>query len=285
MAAQIAGKICLVTGATSGIGLETARGLAERGAHVVLVGRDGERARRTAEALGGPGKVDFMIADLLSPAAVQGLATSFKARYERLDVLINNAGGLFTERELTAEGFERTWALNHLSYFVLTLELADLLKASAPARIVNVASRAHSRARLDFNNLQGERSFGGMRQYERSKLANVMFTAALARRLKLDGVTANSLHPGVVATGFGNDASGAIKIALRLFRPLFIGPAAGAATSIHLATAPEVEEVSGRYFAKSQEVAPSAASQDIDIQEELWRVSLEQTERFRSTTL
>jgi len=285
MAAQMAGKICLVTGATSGIGLETARGLAERGAHVVLVGRDGERAHRTAEALGGPGKVDFMIADLLSLAAAQGLASAFKARYERLDVLINNAGGLFTERELTAEGFERTWALNHLSYFVLTLELADLLKASAPARIVNVASRAHSRARLDFNNLQGERSFGGMRQYERSKLANVMFTAALARRLKLDGVTANSLHPGVVATGFGNDASGAIKIALRLFRPLFIAPAAGAATSIYLATAPEVEEVSGRYFAKSREVAPSAASQDIDIQEELWRVSLEQTERFRSATL
>jgi retinol dehydrogenase-12 len=285
MTLQLAGKICLVTGATSGIGLETARGLAERGAHLVLVGRDSERTRRIAESIGVPGRTDFLVADLLSLAEVQGLAAAFKVRYDRLDLLINNAGGLFTERKLTAEGFEQTWALNHLSYFVLTLELSDLIKASAPARIVNVASRAHSRAKLDFSDLQGERSFGGMKQYERSKLANVMFTAALARRLKLDGVTANSLHPGVVATGFGADARGPIKFALKLFRPLFISPAAGAATSIYLAASPDVEGLSGRYFAQSREVAPSAVSQDIDMQEELWRVSLEQTVRFRSRSL
>jgi NAD(P)-dependent dehydrogenase (short-subunit alcohol dehydrogenase family) len=272
-------KICLITGATLGIGRETALGLARRGAHVAIVGRDAHRTRAAAEWIGqeaGTKEVASLPADLSSLADVRRLAREFKARYSRLDVLVNNAGGIFTRREVTVDGFERTWALNHLSYFLLTQELLELLKASASARIVNVASTMHTGGTIDFDDLQGERSYGAIRAYGQSKLANVLFTYALARRLEGSGVTANCLHPGGVATGFGQNTPGALKLLMRLARPFLITPEQGAATSIYLVSSPEVEGVSGGYFAKCKPADSSAASHDEALQEQLWALSLTQ---------
>jgi NAD(P)-dependent dehydrogenase (short-subunit alcohol dehydrogenase family) len=273
------GKICLITGGTLGIGKETALGLARRGAHVAIVGRDADRTRAAAEWIGREAdtkEVAFLLADLSSLAEVRKLAREFKARYSRLDVLVNNAGAIFTRRETSVDGFERTWALNHLSYFLLTQELLDLLKASAPARIVNVASTMHTGGVIDFDDLQGKKSYGGIRAYSQSKLANVLFTYALARRLEGSGVTANCLHPGGVATGFGQNRPGALKLLLRLAKPFLITPEQGAATSIHLASSPELEGVSGQYFAKCKPARSSAASHDEALQERLWALSLRQ---------
>jgi retinol dehydrogenase 12 len=274
------GKICLVTGATLGIGFATALGLARLGAHVVMVGRDAARTKAAAERIrrdAGADGPDFLIADLSSPDEVRQLAHDFKERYPRLDVLVNNAGGIFTKREVTAAGIERTWALNHLAYVVLTLELLDLLKASAPARIVNVASELHKRGRMDFGGLQGEQGYNGLRAYNQSKLANVLFTCALARRLEGTGVTANCLHPGVIASGFGHEASGPVKIGLTLIRPFLASPDKGAKTSIYLASSPEVEGVNGLYFKKCRPSQPSPLSADVELQERLWEISLRQT--------
>jgi NAD(P)-dependent dehydrogenase (short-subunit alcohol dehydrogenase family) len=213
------GKTCLITGATSGIGKETAFGLARLGARVVIVGRDPDRTRAAADWIRretGSEQVSFLLADLSSQSEVRGLAREFKDKYSRLDVLVNNAGGIFTRRETTVDGFERTWALNHLAYFLFTQELLELLKASAPARIVNVASIMHTGGLIDFGDLQGEKSYSGIRAYSQSKLANVLFTYALARRLEGTGVTANCLHPGGVATGFGQNTFGALKLLMRL---------------------------------------------------------------------
>jgi NAD(P)-dependent dehydrogenase (short-subunit alcohol dehydrogenase family) len=262
-----------------GIGKETALGLARRGAHVAIVGRDADRTRAAAEWIGreaGTKEVAFLLADLSSLTEVRGLAREFKARYPRLDVLVNNAGAIFTRRETSVDGFERTWALNHLSYFLLTQELLDLLKASAPARIVNVASTMHTGGVIDFDDLQGEKRYGGIRAYSQSKLANVLFTYALARRLEGSGVTANCLHPGGVATGFGQNRPGALKLLLRLARPFLITPEQGAATSIHLASSPQLEGASGQYFAKCKPARSSAASHDETLQERLWALSLRQ---------
>lgn len=272
-------KICLVTGGTSGIGKETALGLAGRGAHVVIVGRDPVRTKTTADWIGreaGTEQVASLLADLSSQAEVRGLAREFKSRYPRLDVLVNNAGGIFTRREKSADGFERTWALNHLSYFLLTQELLELLKASAPGRIINVASTMHTSGAIDFDDLQGEKSYGGIRAYSQSKLANVLFTYALARRLEGTGITANCLHPGGVATSFGLNTPGALKLLMRLARPFLITPEQGAATSIYLASSPDVEGVSGKYFAKCKLARSSAASHDEALQERLWAVSVTQ---------
>jgi len=279
MSQTMQGKICLITGATLGIGKETALGLARRGAHVAIVGRDADRTRAAADWIGreaGTKEVAFLLADLSSLAEVRGLARDFKARYSRLDVLVNNAGGIFTRREESADGFERTWALNHLSYFLLTLELLELLKASAPARIINVASTMHTGGTIDFDDLQGEKSYGGIRAYSQSKLANVLFTYALARRLKGTGVTANCLHPGGVATGFGQNTPGALQLLLRLARPFLISAEQGAATSIYLASSPDVEGISGGYFAKCKPTRSAAASHDEALQERLWALSLRQ---------
>jgi retinol dehydrogenase 12 len=273
------GKICLITGATSGIGKETALGLARRGAHVAIVGRDADRTRAAAESIRrevGTEEVAFLLADLSSLAEVRRLAREFQARYSRLDVLVNNAGGIFTRRETSVDGFERTWALNHLSYFLLTQELLELLKASAPARIVNVASTMHTGGVIDFDDLQGEKSYGGIRAYSRSKLANVLFTYALTRRLEGSGITANCLHPGGVATGFGQNRPGVLKLILRLARPFLITPEQGAATSIHLASSPDLEGASGQYFANCKPARSSAASHDEALQERLWALSLQQ---------
>ena len=273
------GKICLITGATQGIGKETALGLARRGGHVVIVGRDAGRTRAAADLIrreAGTDRVAFLLADLSSQADVRRLAREFRDKYSRLDVLVNNAGAIFTRRETTVDGFERTWALNHLAYFLLTQELLDLLKASAPARIVNVASTMHTGGVIDFNDLQGEKRYGGIRAYSQSKLANVLFTYALARRLEGTGVTANCLHPGGVATGFGQSTPGMIRLFMRLARPFLITAEQGAATSIYLASSPEVEGVSGEYFSRSRQARSSAASHDTALQERLWALSLKQ---------
>ncbi|QFY43968.1 SDR family oxidoreductase [Candidatus Methylospira mobilis] len=272
-------KICLVTGATAGIGKETALGLAKLGAHVAIAGRDEARTRATAAWLAresANNRVDFFVADCSSLADVRRLGGEVRRKYPKLDVLLNNAGALFMERELTVDGFERTWALNHLAYVLLTHELLPSLKASESARIVNVASIAHRSAVLDFDNLQGEKSYGGMPNYRLSKLANVMFTNALARRLKDSGVTVNSLHPGVVSTNFGQNNKGWLKLLIRLIRPFFISAEEGAKTSIHLASSKDVEGVSGQYFSNCRQAPSSALSLDEAKQETLWEISLQQ---------
>jgi retinol dehydrogenase 12 len=280
MSDEMQGKIYLVTGATLGIGKETALGLARKGAQVVIVGRDKARTRETAASIAaqsGGAPVDFFVADLSLQAEVRRVAEAFKSRYSRLDVLLNNAGAIFTQREVTAEGFERTWAPNHLAEFLLTQLLLDTLEASAPARIVNVASSAHTRGALNLDDPQGVKKYSGVGAYAQSKLANVMFTYALARRLAGKGVTANCLHPGVVATGFGHNTPGLVNSLLNLARPFLMTAQQGAATSIYLASSREVAEVSGKYFARCKPIASSKRSMDVAMQEKLWELSERQT--------
>ena len=201
-------KVCLVTGATSGIGEVTARELAQRGATIILVGRNQQKAEAAVEEIKsrtGNQDIGYLLADLSSQQEIRGLARAFKARHDRLDVLVNNAGAVFSEYGETEDGIERTFAVNHLNYFLLTSLLLDELKAGAPSRIVNVSSGAHQGAELDFDDLGTKQNYGFMKAYGRSKLANVMFTYELARRLEESGVTANALHPGAVATGFGSN--------------------------------------------------------------------------------
>lgn len=274
-------KICLVTGATLGIGRETALGVARLGWRVVIVGRDEGRTRETARSIAdesGNPHIDFLIADLSSQADVRRLAEQFESKYSRLDVLINNAGAIFTKRETTIDGIEKTWALNHLAEFLLTRLLLDRLEASAPARIVNVASAAHTSGKINFVDLQGEKKYSGLKAYSQSKLANIMFTCALARRLDGKGVTANCLHPGVVATGFGHNTAGLVSTLLKLARPFLMTPQQGAATSIYLAVSSEVAGVSGKYFAKCKPIAAAPQCADVVAQERLWAISEQQTD-------
>jgi NAD(P)-dependent dehydrogenase (short-subunit alcohol dehydrogenase family) len=272
----MAGKVCLVTGATSGIGLVTARELARKGACVVLVGRNPDKcdsALRQIRAETGNQQVEALLADLSVQQQIRDLTGQFRQRHQRLDVLINNAGGMWLRRELTADGIERTFAVNHLAYFLLTELLLDVLKTSVPARIVNVSSAAHARATLDFDNLQGERGYRGWRQYCRTKLMNLLFTYELARRLEGTGVRTNALHPGFVATGFGgnNGLRGRLlQLAARLFG---LSAEQGARTVIYLASSPEVAAVSGRYFVRERAVASSPASYDEAAAKRLWQLS------------
>jgi NAD(P)-dependent dehydrogenase (short-subunit alcohol dehydrogenase family) len=271
-------KVCVVTGATSGIGLVTARVLAQQGATVGLVGRDPGRGAAAVEYLrqtAGKTSVHLFLADLSSQAAVHRLAEEIQAQYARLDVLVNNAGALFTRRQLSADGIEMTWALNHLAYMLLTQRLLDMLQASAPARIVNVASDAHRPGRIDFADLQGTQRYSGWRAYCQSKLANVMFTYTLAARLQGSQVTANVLHPGFVATRFAHNNRGVFAWLLRLAQVAALNPEQGAETMVYLATAPEVAEVSGHYFVKKRAVRSSEVSYDTVAAERLWRRSAE----------
>jgi NAD(P)-dependent dehydrogenase (short-subunit alcohol dehydrogenase family) len=283
MADSMRNRVCLVTGATNGIGYETALGLARRGARVAIVGRDPEKTQASAERIRAavPGAVvDPHVADLSAQAEIRRLAASLRATYPRLDVLVNNAGAIFDRRELTVDGIERTWALDHLGYVLLTLELLDTLKASAAAgakpRIVNVASAAHYRGHIDFSDIEGARRYGAMRAYAQAKLGNVLFTYALARRVKADGITVNALHPGVVKTGFAKNTGGAFGAVWSLMRPFLIRPDKGAATSLHVATAPELDGVTGRYFSHYRPKASSAESRDESVQERVWALSLAQ---------
>jgi retinol dehydrogenase 12 len=276
---NVRGKVCLLTGATRGIGLAAADALARTGLTLVLVGRDKPRVEETVHAVRsatGNGHVEGLVADLSLRSEVRRLAKEVRGRYPRLDVLINNAGAIFTRREETAEGIEKTLALNHLGYFLLTLELLDILKASAPSRVVNVASDAHRGMRLDLDDLENRKRYSGLRVYGQSKLMNILFTTELARRLAGTGVTVNSLHPGVVATGFGQNTPGLFKSLVRLAAPFMTTPEKGAETLVYLATSPEVEGVTGKYFAKSRQARSSPVSRDPELAAKLWAAS----ERF-----
>jgi NAD(P)-dependent dehydrogenase (short-subunit alcohol dehydrogenase family) len=270
------GKTCLVTGATSGIGKVTARELARNGARVVLTARDvakgdAVQAEILREAPGA--QVAVIHVELSSVRAVRNAAAECRLRFPRLDVLVNNAGAIFPSRQTTMEGLELTFATNHLAYFLLTRELLELLKASAPSRIVNVASNAHRRGRIQFDDLQLERGYTGWRAYAQSKLANLLFTRELARRLVGTGVTANSVHPGVVATSFGRGGSFFTDLGYRMAAPFLLSPEKGARTTLFVATAPELETHSGGYFVRSTQAAPSASAQDDVAAKRLWEES------------
>ena len=278
--AGMTGKTVLVTGATSGIGEATARALAADGAQVLVHGRNRAKGATVVEKIktGNPGAaVEFVEADFAELASVRALAAEVLKRTPRLDVLINNAGGTYAKRELTADGFEMTFGTNHLAHFLLTNLLLDRIKASAPARIVNVSSAGHRLGRIDFDDLQGAHGYSFVQAYGQSKLANILFTRALARRLEGTSVTANALHPGAVRTGLGMNNTGPMTIIIKLGQGFILPPAKGARTSIYLASSPEVERVTGAYFANCKEVKPSAAALDDAVAERLWRVSAELT--------
>ncbi|ATB36836.1 short-chain dehydrogenase/reductase [Cystobacter fuscus] len=275
-------KVCLITGATSGIGLESARGLAGQGATVVLSGRDpgrGEAALAEVRRTVPDAKLDLLLADLTSLASVRKLAEDFQRKYSRLDVLLNNAGLIIDRRKVTSDGFEATFATNHLAHFLLTHELLELLAASGASRVVNVSSEGHRLGSLDFlDDPQAERGgYSPMRVYGNSKLANILFTRGLKRRLEGTKVTTNSLHPGVVRTGFALNSEGILKHLIKLAAPFMLSAEGGARTSVYLASSPEVEGVSGRYFIKSKVAKESRAAQDDDAAEKLWRMSAELT--------
>jgi retinol dehydrogenase 14 len=275
LSGPMVGKTVLITGATSGIGRATALGLARMGAHLAITGRDRGRTQDAArEIRAAGGRVDPFIAGLSSQSQVRRLAEQVLESLSRIDVLINNVGGYFDTRHVTVEGLERTFALNHLAPFLLTNLLLDRLKESAPARVVTVSSNAQASGRIDFDDLQGERSYSGARAYSQSKLANVLFSYELARRLDGTSVTSNALHPGVVSTSFGADDPATVqRIFIPFLRPFMKSPARGAATSIHLASAPELEHVTGRYFANGQPKKSSERSYDEAPAARLWQVS------------
>lgn len=276
------GQVAIVTGATDGIGKVAARELAARGATVVIVGRNPMKTPDVVNAIRkktGNSHVAGLLADLSVMQQVRSLADEFRAEYDRLDVLVNNAGGFFLQRRESAEGLEMSFALNHLAYFLLTYLLLDMLKASAPARIVNVSSGAHYRGALNFDDLQMESGYNGMQQYSNSKLMNVMFTYELARRLEGTRVTANVLHPGTVATKFGANNWGLLGRLGRKVANLFsISAQEGAELPVYLATSQQVANVSGRYFEHDKgERESSQQSYDRDAQRRLWQVSAEIT--------
>lgn len=281
MTGEMRGRVCLVTGGTSGIGLVTVRGLAARGATVVMTARDATRAEAAVQQIRnetGNTQVNFLLADLSSQQQVRALAEEFSRSYPALHVLVNNAGGLFMRRLKTVDGYEMTFALNHLAPFLLTNLLLEELKASAPARVVTVSSAAHVGAHIHFEDLMYSRTrYSPMGAYGQSKLANAMFAYELARRLEGTGVTSNALHPGFVATGFAKNNGTLYKYGMTLLRPFAISPERGAQTSIYLASSPEVEGVTGRYFVKRGPAKSSAVSYDEQAQRRLWEVSEELT--------
>jgi NAD(P)-dependent dehydrogenase (short-subunit alcohol dehydrogenase family) len=275
------GKTCLVTGATSGIGLLTAVGLARLGAALVLVGRNPARCAAAVEEVQrqtGSRSVDTFEVDLSSQEQVRRFADLFRQRHLRLDVLINNAGAMFVPRCESVDGVEMTWALNHLSYFLLTNLLLDPLRAAAPSRVVCVASDAHKGVRgIRFEDVQFKTGYRPFRAYSHSKLANVLFAAELARRLEGTGVTANSLHPGFVQTRFFEGEGRLYRFMKFWAHYLAIPPEAGSRTPTYLASSPEVEGVSGLYFVKERPSTPSRAARDADAARRLWDLSLEMT--------
>lgn len=270
------GKRIILTGGTGGIGLAAARQLAARGAELTIVGRSPKRAQAAAASIARP--VDLLLADLASQTDVRRLADEIVDRYARVDVLINNAGAVIRSRQLSVDGIELTWATNHLSAFLLTTLLLDRLKASAPARIITTTSAAHARARLPFDDLQAERSYRGMgfSRYGETKLANVVFTRELARRLKGTGVTANCFHPGLVSSGFNRNNGRLMRMVMRVLDVVSRSPEKGAETLVWLADSPQVSALSGAYFVDCREVMPSVAARDADAGQRLWAISEQQ---------
>jgi NAD(P)-dependent dehydrogenase (short-subunit alcohol dehydrogenase family) len=277
------GKTVVVTGGNSGIGLETAAALATMGARVLVTARNADKGRAAVANItqrnDGHAQVQLVVFDLADLASVRRGAAEILEQAPRIDVLVNNAGLVLSERRETVDGYEATFAINHLGPFLLTNLLLDRMRESAPARVVNVASMAHASARkgIPFDDLQSRQRYRGMRVYGQSKLANILFTLELARRLEGSAVTANSLHPGTVRTGYGadGDTGGFLALGLKLSGPFFLTPAKGAQTSIYLASSPEVEGVSGQYFVKCKPVQPKPPARDADAAHRLWRVSEE----------
>jgi NAD(P)-dependent dehydrogenase (short-subunit alcohol dehydrogenase family) len=271
------GKVCLITGANSGIGKATALGLAQLGATVVMVCRNrarGEEAQREMKVKSGNDAVDLLIADLSSQQSIRQLADTFRQHYPHLHVLINNAGAGFTQRQESVDGVEMTFAVNYLAPFLLTNLLLDVLKNSAPARIMNVDSDNHRFVRLDMQDLQLKRRYGFLRSYGRSKLALLLFTYELARQLQGTGITVNALEPDPTSTSFGQKgAHPAARMLLKVVSSLFRSPEKGVQTSIYLASSPEVETITGKYFVKSAQRGSSALSYNEELQRQLWEES------------
>lgn len=275
------GKVVLITGGTSGIGKATAKALAAMGAEVVVHGRNRKRGEQAAEEIrreSASDKVSLLLADLAVQDEVRRLAKEFEASHDRLDVLVNNAGLIADRRTETPDGIELTLAVNHLASFLLTNLLLDLLKKSAPSRIINVSSEAQRQAkRIDFDNLQGERRYGAFRIYGQSKLANVLFTYELAEWLHDTGVTAFAMHPGGVNTNFGKGNRSLMSLLFRVFKPFMRSSEQGADTVVYLATSPEVEGMSGEYFSDREVAKPAEGAYDEAARKRLWEVSEELT--------
>lgn len=271
------GKTVLITGATNGIGKAAALEIAKQGATVVIVGRDKTKTENVANELrtaSGNNATLYLLADLSSQKDIHKLASDFKAKHSRLDVLINNAGGFYDTRKTTVDGIEYTFAFNHLGYFLLTDLLLDVLKTSAPSRIVNVSSDAQAPGKIFWDDLQLTRNYGGMKAYYQSKLANVMFTYELAKRLEGTGVTVNALHPGLVSSSFGDNAKGLVKVVFGMMKRFAgISPEQGADTVVYLATSREVEGVTGKYFAKRKVKQTNPISYDHAANKRLWEES------------
>ena len=273
---SMAGRTVLVTGGSGGIGRATALGLAAMGAHLAITGRDRGRAEDAAREIraAGAGQVDVFVADLSAQSEVRRLAGEVLQRLSRIEVLVNNVGGYWNTRHVTADGLERTFAVNHLAPFLLTNLLLGRLKQSTPARVVTVSSNVQALGRIDFEDLQAERSYSGARAYNQSKLANVLFTYELARRLQGTSVTANALHPGVVRTALGAEDPRAVqRLLMPVMRPFMKAPAQGAATSVYLASAPGLEQVTGRFFAGREPRKSAKSSYDQAAAAQLWQVS------------
>ncbi len=273
---DMTGKVVIITGANSGIGLATAHGLAKQGATVVMICRNkdkGQAAQHEVQQTSGNPNVHLLMADLSLQAQVRRVADEFKARFNRLDVLINNAAIIPQKREITPDGIETQFAVNHLSYFLLTHLLLDVLKASAPARIINVASNLHATGKLDFDDLQSVKSYSmmGWAHYSSTKLYNMLFTFELARRLHGTQVTVNCLHPGVIGTNLSRTMP---KFMHRVYLAVMPKPDDGAKTSVYLATAPEVASVTGKYFVDCKVKDSSPASQDTAAAKRLWDISM-----------
>jgi NAD(P)-dependent dehydrogenase (short-subunit alcohol dehydrogenase family) len=272
------GKNILITGASSGIGLETARQLAAQGAHILMVSRDPERGAaaraKIAESAAGEAP-DLFYADLSSQESIRGLATGIRSHYSRIDVLINNAGAVFGQRELSVDGIEKTFAVNYLAPFLLTALLFELVRTSGQGRIITVSSEIHSGS-LDFDNLQGERHYNFLEAYYQSKLENILFTYELARRAESTGVLVNALSPGPTRTGFGDNLTGLPRLfplAMKRIPFLFAEPAHGARTPVYLASSPDVAGISGRFFMKERAIRTKAISYDVEVARRLWKLS------------
>jgi NAD(P)-dependent dehydrogenase (short-subunit alcohol dehydrogenase family) len=271
------GKVVVITGATSGIGRETARELARLGATVAIIGRDAAKGRETLADLRPsarhPERVAFLGCDLASLTSVRALAAQLHERYEKIDVLINNAGVMNRKRRLTEDGFEETFAVNHLAHFLLTRLVLDLVKRAAPSRIINVSSNAHLTGKLDPDDLMQARRYTAFGAYAASKLANLYFTYELARKLDGTGVTVNTVHPGTVASNFFNNNGVLARLAMTALKPFFLTSAQGAETSVFLASSPQLEDVTGRYFYRRRQEASSPRSHEPGAARALWTAS------------